>query len=255
MKNILKEISHNKENVRLSSAEKNSMREALLSYVQLNPVVAPSPYMSLFSSIKKNTFRNNKTLPILVTLGILMGGGVSFAAEGAAPGDALYPVKIYVNENARGAAAFTPELRARWGVRLVERRLEEIEKITLRENITLPVLEIAESNFEKYTERVNAHISRLEDLGDKEKALALSDRLTQGIQKHEENFRENINKKTFTKTTNQKRFFQEEEMVEEDRRERVVERIQDVRERTEKKSRELRERVSSGDSPLRGNGF
>lgn len=255
MKNILKEISKNAEKVRLSSAEKNSMRETLASYVRLNPVVTPSPYVSMFSFVKKNIFRNNKTLPILVTLGILMGSSVSFAAEGATPGDTLYPVKIYVNENARGAVAFTPESRARWGVRLVERRLEEIEKITLRESITLPVLEVAESNFEKYTERVNTHIARLENKGDKEKALALSERLAQGIQKHEENFKENIDKKTFIKNTNQKRLSREEETVEEGHRERVVERIQDIRERTEKKNRELRERVSGGGSSLRGNGF
>lgn len=255
MKNMLKEISKNAEKVQLSSAEKNSMREALVSYVRLNPVVTPTPYVSMFSSIKKNTFRNNKTLPILVTLGILMGGSVSFAAEGATPGDALYPIKIYVNESARGVVAFTPESRARWGVRLVERRLEEIEKITLREGIALPVLEAAESNFEKYTERVNTRIVRLEDRGDKEKALALSERLAQGIQEHEENFKENINKKTFIKNPNQKRLSQEEETVKEGHRERVVERIKDIRERAEKKNRELRERVSGGDSSLRGNGF
>lgn len=66
-----------------------------------------------------------RAMAAALVIALFAGGGVSYAAEGALPGDALYGVKVSLNENVRGAFAVTPEGKAQWKARRVERRLEE----------------------------------------------------------------------------------------------------------------------------------
>ena len=65
-------------------------------------------------------------MPIILILALMFGGGgISYAAEGAVPGDALYPIKVSVNEEVRDLVAFSPEAKADWETRRLERRLAE----------------------------------------------------------------------------------------------------------------------------------
>lgn len=139
----------------------------------------PSP----FSLISK--FRNIKTMPILIILGLLMGGSASFAAENAVPGDVLFPVKIYVNENVRGAVAVTSQAKAQWEVNLVERRLEEIERLAVLPDVNPDIKEIAQGNLEKYTERAKERISNFENEDDDEDAILTTEKLTKVLRAHE----------------------------------------------------------------------
>lgn len=88
-----------------------------------------------------------------------MGSSVSFAAEGTLPGDILYPVKIYVNESVLGAVAVTQKAKAEWGIALVERRLEEIEKLAVTPSISPEVQQTAEQNLISYTKDAEARIA------------------------------------------------------------------------------------------------
>ena len=55
--------------------------------------------------------------------------GTSFAAQGALPGDFLYPVKTDVNENVRGAFALSADAEANLQADLLEERLEEAQAL------------------------------------------------------------------------------------------------------------------------------
>src|SRR5262249_15979731 len=57
------------------------------------------------------------------------GGGVVFAAEGALPGDTLYPIKLTF-ENVQVALAPTEEARAEAFVHLAYNRLTDVERAT-----------------------------------------------------------------------------------------------------------------------------
>jgi len=92
------------------------------------------------------------------------GGGVSYAAEGAVPGDALYPIKVGINEEVRDIVALTPEAKADWESRLVERRLEEAEKLAEATGAIPPAAqEIIEEKLEKHIEKLEIHLSRVEE--------------------------------------------------------------------------------------------
>lgn len=61
----------------------------------------------------------------LLVLVSVSGGSVSFAAERAVPGDALYPVKVSVNEKVTATLAQNGEERALHNAKLAERRADE----------------------------------------------------------------------------------------------------------------------------------
>ena len=80
---------------------------------------------------------NSKSMTaFIVTLALLVGGGTSYAAEGAVPGDLLYPIKVEVNENVKSALAVSADAEARLQARLAEERLEEAQKLAARGELT-----------------------------------------------------------------------------------------------------------------------
>lgn len=167
--------------------EKSAMRETLVRFVVAHPAIHPavehgdsvlSPY-SLFGRM-----RNFKTMTLVVFGGIAMGGSVAFAAEGALPGDLLYPVKTEVNERVRGMVAFTPQSKAAWEVRLVERRLEEIEKLATRP-LSSEAKEATQKNLERYAERVKDRVVSFENKKDIAGAAATTEQLMKVLRAHE----------------------------------------------------------------------
>lgn len=75
----------------------------------------------------------------LIAIMLMVGGGTSYMAEGAVPGDLLYPVKIEVNENVKSVLAFSNEAEAKLQAELVAERLEEAEKLALRGELNAAV--------------------------------------------------------------------------------------------------------------------
>lgn len=80
--------------------------------------------------------KHSRLVPaIALVLIVALGTGTSLAAEGAVPGDLLYPVKIKINEPARNIVKLTPEARAHWEEEKINRRLKEAETLATREKL------------------------------------------------------------------------------------------------------------------------
>ena len=108
--------------------KKAEIRRRLLASIESRdvrnvPIARHIKQRSLFSFLKP--------MPIFAILIIasLLGGGVSMAAEQSLPGDALYTIKLNVNEKLVKALAFSDKGKAHWDARLAERRLEEISEL------------------------------------------------------------------------------------------------------------------------------
>jgi hypothetical protein len=83
---------------------------------------------------------------VLAALVLVIGGGsLSFAAEGALPGDWLYPIKINVNEKAKEITLRTSEARVAWQEKRIERRLEELDKLVADNKINPAVTKVVEN--------------------------------------------------------------------------------------------------------------
>lgn len=122
---------------------------------------------------------------ITVLAFVLVGGGVSYAAEGSVPGDALYPVKVKVNENVVSALAVSDEAKARWEARLAERRLEEAEVLAADGRLDEDTGAELEERFREHAERTQERVTTIAEKRGPESAATLSSHFESSLKAHE----------------------------------------------------------------------
>jgi hypothetical protein len=99
-----------------------------------------------------------KTMPIVLIVSLLVGGSVSLAAQSSLPGDFLYPVKVGVNEKARGLAALSTESQIRWEAALAGRRLDEATELAAKGELDAQAAARVEANFEDHVDRISERL-------------------------------------------------------------------------------------------------
>src|SRR3990167_7976513 len=151
-------------NIKLTTGERDSMRHTLTQFMEAHPVryVENSRlYFKPSRNIIKIKFLTYKAMIIGLIIALVMGGSVSYAAENTLPGDALYPVKVYVNENARAAVAFTDKSKAELAVELANRRLEESGKLAVRGTLDADTEASVATNVENRVKDARAKLATL----------------------------------------------------------------------------------------------
>jgi len=119
----LNNLKHEADNIRLTSAESSAMRARIFG--KPSPVVVKrSPYVFM-------SYHLRMTMAGFL-LFVIAGTGTVSAAQGALPGDLLYPIKVSVNEKVEVALAPTPAAKAEVQVRLAERRVDEARELSAR---------------------------------------------------------------------------------------------------------------------------
>jgi hypothetical protein len=126
MKQFQESFSKAAHDVRLPDAARARMRARLLSHMRENPVSIPSPYRFSLSSFHLS-LRGGAALALAVL--VVGAGGTAYAAGGALPGDALYAVKVSVNEPVAGALAVTPAAKAAHQAGIATERLAEAQAL------------------------------------------------------------------------------------------------------------------------------
>lgn len=141
----IENINNAVKSIKLSHGERSSMRSFLLEKVasaktEENVTNSGENRLYYYYKFFKNNYfmiNSNKFVPTLViALIIATSGGASAFAEKAVPGDLLYGVKTFVNEPIAGVFAFTKEEKTEWKERLVERRLDEAQKLVSKGNLS-----------------------------------------------------------------------------------------------------------------------
>ena len=109
--------------VSLNEDERMHLWQSLMNHIEKNPAMVPSPH----------GFFSQRSYMSIIALGVIVllfaGTSVSFAAERSLPGDALYPIKIGVNEKVRSYFAFSDRSKAKLEADFAAERLVEAEKI------------------------------------------------------------------------------------------------------------------------------
>jgi len=163
---------------RLSDLEKQAGCSSLVQFIRVHPVREDTPFHLLLT--KKYMFA-----AIAIILAVALSGGVTYAAEGALPGDALYPIKVRINEEVRAALATSAEADADWDARRVERRLEEAAVLAATGELDAETRVHLEERFAVHAERVKARVEKLEQAGKVEQAERVFERLAVSLQVHE----------------------------------------------------------------------
>src|ERR1043166_10145599 len=97
---------------------------------------------------------------IIAVLAVL-GAGASIAAQTSLPGDALYGVKVNVNEEVREAMAFSDEGKASIEADRAEERLKEAEELSVSASVSADVRAQIEANFKAFADRAEARMTAL----------------------------------------------------------------------------------------------
>ncbi|MBI3495414.1 hypothetical protein HY065_02195 [Candidatus Berkelbacteria bacterium] len=191
MKPTFEQLIEDAQRTVLTPEEKYAAKNALIRFTNAHPVLAvrTAPGLRHIWQRSAQTFliRKPMIIKILATAGIalVVGGGTAYAAEGALPGDALFPVKIHVNERVRAAFAVSPEARARLETKLAERRLDEAAELAAEGRLNARARAEVQANFAAHADRVQEHIADLRARHNFSAAANVAARLETSLAAHE----------------------------------------------------------------------
>lgn len=170
MENFFGKLNTIKKRVYLNPDRKAELRGRLVQYINATAMVRERDVArhSMQRSFFINPFHYIKTMPVaaMIAVLVLIGGGTSFAAEGALPGNILYPVKVHVNEEVRTALTLGAEAKADWASTRAERRLEEAAALAAEGKLNRETRTELENNFKVQAKTATAQISALQASGD-----------------------------------------------------------------------------------------
>ncbi len=180
IKNIFKAA----QDVSLTEAERAHVLSTLQNFMKEHPSAhpqhsTPSPYtnVSLFLRVRY-------VVPVTLILSLVLGGGTAFAAEGALPGDTLYPMKIHLNEKVETLLAPTPEARAEVAAAQALRRVSEAETLAAHGRLDATTTEEIRQRFSLKSEELKRQVQKLEDDNDHAGADRVSVHFEQELDTH-----------------------------------------------------------------------
>ncbi len=174
----------------LRSDEKEAMKMHLLSYMQAHPLSVdpedpkePNPSEGWFLAWVKGLPVHRLTYaPILSALAIVfLGAGVAFASQNSLPGEALYPVKVGVNERVLEWMTPSPEAKAQLHIDLANKRLQEVEKVTLKGKLNASARSQAEHALTLDVEQAQ---KRIQEVQKDEETVSLNSQLESVLRAH-----------------------------------------------------------------------
>lgn len=182
--NEFKKIEQEAKRIGLRAHEKEETKQHLVAFMRLHPV--RNTAVARLVGVRSGSFINHfaHSMPIVLILAVLFGG-VAFGAEGSLPGDALYSIKVGVNEKIVEALSFSTEKKADWEADLASRRLDEAEKLASKGELSSEKKESIAARFESHIENVGAKLDALEKKDDFRASAAVSSKLESELSSHE----------------------------------------------------------------------
>ncbi len=171
--------------------EKGVIRGTVVSYMQENPLKTVVVRNSEDSRLQYRTSNINNGLItktrmiIAIIIALMLGGGTSFAAENALPGDVLYPIKIHVNENVQELVAVSDEAEAKVQAKLAARRLEEAEKLAVNGRLNAETSADLKARFEDHSGKSKEHQTKVKEGNNADAAANISSDTEVSLGTHE----------------------------------------------------------------------
>jgi hypothetical protein len=155
-------IKEHLRNITLSDQERFLMKENLLSMIDSGKKPQKSPIQKSYWMAPH--LRTRMEIFVHMTIAILVvsltgGIGLVAAAEASLPGQALYGIKIGLNEEFRSWAAPTLEKKIDWEIKRAERRFNEATVLAIRGELKEEETASIASNITKHTKLINERAS------------------------------------------------------------------------------------------------
>lgn len=165
MKPPIEQFTESAKEVRLGSEAYARMRARLVAHMRLHPaelVPVVSPYQRFLSILSPfaSTLKRPVAMLAMAAL-VVVGGGSTYAAAGALPGNPLYPLKVKVIEPVQGLLAVTSEAKAEWHASITNKRLAEVEELAKKEILTPEEGVKSQDRFDRSLEAAQATLTKL----------------------------------------------------------------------------------------------
>jgi hypothetical protein len=112
-------------------------------------------------------------MPLFLLIAAILFVGATFNAAGALPGDALYPIKLNVNEKVRTWVSVGDVANAQSHMHAAENRLIETEKLLDQNRLTAAIRTILEARISEEVGAVRKYIGKLKTEGNPQSAAAI----------------------------------------------------------------------------------
>ena len=179
--------------IRLSPEERKASFARVEQFMDANPIgsvhlegaTGQSPWEALLALVT-----SLRLMPVLaVALLFLIGSGITtVAAEGALPGDTLYPVKIHISEPVRLALAGSVEAKAELETELAQRRMDEARAVVVEGEVDADKQAEIAARIEDRVQRARNRIVQLSASDNLETAADLSTQLEAALKAHHNAF-------------------------------------------------------------------
>ena len=191
MKNVWDKIIAEAKQVSLENEERDLLLSQIKTHIASRPIHTPetdtieSPYAYRFRLAL--SWHEKRFVPAAVILILILFGGTSFAANYALPGETLYSMKVNVNEQVESWMALSPNATARFEAVKAERRLKEVEKLTVKKKKITPKAKAQiKENFSKNAQNVKKIVAEIEASGSPEEAAQVKAEFTGTLEAHAE---------------------------------------------------------------------
>ena len=186
--NNIEQIFNSAKQTALSQEEKSAILHNVSSFINSNPIINITPQVSPYvrfnemvrhhyynnvKALQLQTLTTNTMIPLLILLALT--GGTSFAANNSLPGEALYPVKIHLNENVESLLAVTAKADAQVDADHAILRLKEAEQLASEGKLTPALNTEIKNNFANEVKSLATNLSDVKKNGDLKNLSEISD--------------------------------------------------------------------------------
>lgn len=171
--------------IHLSVEERGRIWHNIDAYVANNPVdETPVIRRAQHGRLSPFFFHTQRVAVFSLVAVLILGGGTSIAAEGALPNDALYNIKVNVNEEVRSWFAFGAESKAYYQTKRAGERLEEAQKLAVMGKLDTEAKDKIQTNLKKHVESVKKEIATIEASNDLNTAIDVSENFENSLKEH-----------------------------------------------------------------------
>ncbi len=207
MKRFSEQFNTKAKTVRMSAAEKRDLRERLVSYIEYHPLAAAGRERNI-PNFENAPLMSNGLVPVgtkrflqwSVSFACILIFSVSYMAERAIPGDALYAIKVGFNEELRSTLARGSYEKVVWETERLNRRIAEARLLADEGRLTEEVEAQVASAVKEHSDNARKEIEALK-LSDRDEATLASIELTTALDVQTTSLRNRSNAEPMAQST------------------------------------------------------
>lgn len=176
--------------VKMTTEESNHIFSNIIKFIEnYNPVISEEKY---FTKEKSPYFSNIFKISGMVFASFLIffiGGGISYEASTALPGDLLYSLKINTIEEVRGAFIKSPEEKLIYNQSRVAKRIDEVLILAEKGDLTIEKSVEVEKALDSHIAEIEAVAKELKETNP-ESFKTTTENLTPKMEQHKNELKE-----------------------------------------------------------------